>query len=94
MTKKINKINNGNGNKENFNNTTTTNSADTNIQKSRSVQIYHADAKPVLYALAFNAVALAIIAVGVILAIVDVKSDVTAVDNKIAGVIMGLTADK
>lgn len=92
MTKKINKINNGNGNKENFNNTTT--SADTNIQKSRSVQIYHADAKPVLYALAFNAVALAIIAVGVILAIVDVKSDVTAVDNKIAGVIMGLTADK
>lgn len=89
MTKKINKINSGN--RENFNNTS---SADTNISKSRSVQIYHADAKPVLYALAFNAVALAIIAIGVILAILDVKKDIDAVDNKIIGVVMGLTADK
>lgn len=86
MTKKINKINSGN--KKNFNNTS---SADTNISKSRSVQIYHADAKPVLYALAFNAVALAIIAVGVVLSIMDVKNEIKAVDNKVVGIVMGLT---
>lgn len=91
MTEKINKINSGN--KKNFNNTTNS-SADTNITKSRSVQIYHADAKPVLYALAFNAVALAIIAVGVILAIVNVKQDISAVDNKVAGVIIGLSTNR
>lgn len=89
MTKKINKINSGN--KKNFNNTS---SADTNISKSRSVQIYHAEAKSVLYALAFNAVALAIIAVGVILAIVNVKKDISAVDSKVAGIIIGLASDK
>lgn len=86
MTKKINKINSGN--KKNFNNTS---SADTNISKSRSVQIYHADAKPVLYALAFNAVALAIIAIGFIMAIMDVKNEIKAVDNKVVGIVMGLT---
>lgn len=89
MTKKINKINSGN--KKNFNNKTNS-SADTNISKLRSVQIYHADAKPVLYALAFNAVALAIIAVGVVLSIMDVKNEIKAVDNKVVGIVMGLTA--
>lgn len=61
MTKKINKINSGN--KKNFNNTANS-SADTNISKSRSVQIFHTDGKPIIYALAFNFLALAIIARG------------------------------
>lgn len=88
MTEKINKINSGN--KKNFNNNS---SADTNISKSRSVQIYHADAKPVLYAMAFNTLALAIIAVGVILAIVNLKKDIEVVDSKVAGIVIGLTAE-
>lgn len=88
MTEKINKINSGN--KKNFNNNS---SADTNISKSRRVQIYHADAKPVLYAMAFNALALAIIAVGFIFAIINVKHEIKEVDSKVAGIIIGLTAD-
>lgn len=83
-------INNTNSNnKENFNNK----SSDTNISKSKRVQIYHADAKPVLYAMAFNTIALAIIAVGFILAIINVKHEVKEVDSKVAGIIIGLTAD-
>lgn len=82
-------INNTNSNnKENFNNK----SSDANIAKSRSVQIYHADAKPVLYAMAFNTIALAIIAVGVIMAIVNVKHEIKEVNSKVAGIVIGLTA--
>lgn len=91
MTKKINKINSGN--KKNFNNTTNSSasSADTNISKSRSVQIFHTDGKPIIYALAFNFLALAIIAIGFIMAIMDVKNEIKAVDNKVVGIVMGLT---
>ena len=91
MTKKINKINSGN--KKNFNNTTNS-SADTNISKSRKVQIFHTDGKPIFYAIVFNFLALVVVAVGFTLAIIDVKNEINAVDDKLIGVVLGLSADK
>lgn len=76
-------------NRENCHNSNS--SSDTKISKSRRVNIYHADAKPVLYAMAFNTVALAILAVGFILAMTNMKKDIEAVDAKVAGIVIGLS---
>lgn len=62
------------------------------ISKSRNVTIYHASGKSVLMAMGLMGVALAIIAVGIILGFVQMSKNIEAVDNKVAGIIIGLTA--
>ena len=67
-------------------------SADMDISKSRNVTIYHASGKSVLMAMGLMGISLAIIAVGIILGFIQMSKNIEAVDNKVAGIIIGLTS--
>lgn len=62
------------------------------ISKSRNVKIYHASGKAVLMSMGLMGIALAIIAVGIILGFIQMSKNIEAVDNKVAGIIIGLTS--